>query len=146
MRHEIVGKYAIFDVRVKFEEETWLLKARYSQILNVHNLLRRTLGNTLPIFPPKKMRLFGGLKPDFLSKRLKELEHYVTAILDYPDKYPAEEILPLIEYLTEDGSKISGLIEKGVVVQGKVDGEVQDANKPDPYDEIYKEYFLNKLL
>jgi len=76
--------------------ETWTIKARYSQLRHLNRSLREMVSSevSLPEFPPKKF--FGNLDPSFISQRQKALENYFNNLLGNEQ---TRKLDPLIEFI-----------------------------------------------
>ena len=81
--HLIINGKAYYFISVIHPEnfKTYVLTSRYSNLLTLHEDLKRTLGQEMLSlsFPPKKW--FGNLNPKFIAARKKLLEDYFNSFL-----------------------------------------------------------------
>ena len=97
--NKVDGK-TLYYIQVTDQEQTWTISARYSFLEEIHKQLKE-LNKKMPEFPKKKM--FGNDDPKFISKRQKELEHYMCLLIDNPTKY---QLKPLYDFLMSGKKKV----------------------------------------
>lgn len=99
IKYETIGDHTEYFIQISDQEQTWTVTCRYSKLAEVNSALK-TINNKLPDFPPKKM--FGSTNPQFISKRMSSLQHYVITLVNGGNKY---KINPLMDLLMS-GSKL----------------------------------------
>lgn len=98
IKYETIGDHTEYFIQVSDNEQTWTVTCRYSRLAEVHSALK-TVNAKLPDFPPKKM--FGSTNPQFISKRMSSLQHYVITLVNGGDKF---KIKPLMDLLMSGSS------------------------------------------
>ena len=77
-------KIVEYVIRVKQGENSWIMRARYSTLFEIHLNLTRFNDTALPRFP--KRTLFRSIKERFLNQRKAALEFYITTLLRYQNE------------------------------------------------------------
>lgn len=79
-KDQIIGDHVEYTLEVSHPAEgSWKFQRRYSALRLFHANLQRNVQISLPGFPPKKM--FGNLKPAFVTRRRLELQNYFTELV-----------------------------------------------------------------
>jgi hypothetical protein len=89
--------YHVYEIRIKVEEQIWLVERRYREFAQFHSLLNhsyRALSTVDSYFPPTKW--FGNRDPLFVEKRRRQLELYLKLALHCCSQVPECELSTLV--------------------------------------------------
>ena len=77
------GSYAAYNIATTLSNgQLWNVWRRYSEFVSFHSELKKEGVTGRPALPQKKW--LGNLEPEFIQKRVKELEAYVSDVLRMP--------------------------------------------------------------
>jgi hypothetical protein len=88
--------YVSYEIACLVEELRWVVVRRYSEFLDMHDVLVQRHGIPRAMLPPKKY--IGNFSSDFLEKRRADLEAYLRAIFDFFKVTQPREVMEFLGF------------------------------------------------
>mmetsp|Transcript_25704 Transcript_25704/g.45058 ORF Transcript_25704/g.45058 Transcript_25704/m.45058 type:complete len:244 (+) Transcript_25704:3465-4196(+) len=89
-----LSSHTEYEIQVHSSQGQFKFLRRYSALRAFHLALSKDVKSRLPPFPPKKV--FGKMKPEFVSQRRKQLQEYFQQITNFTDVQQSEIFLTFI--------------------------------------------------